>query len=105
MTELTRRQTAMPPPDNAMVLRPIETMPPRLKNGRGLMLYGIHVADSGREGSYVAGDHWWAIAVWDIWRPKTHAPRWVFAVNGEPLDWGEPTHFTELKPPASGDGA
>lgn len=82
-----------------MALLPIGMMPEDLKNGRGLMLYGRHADDSGREGSFRKGDHWWAIAVWDIWRPKTHAPRWVYALSGEPLTWGEPTHYCELKPP------
>lgn len=100
MTEITRRQTASPAADNVMVLQPIATMPAEMKkNGRGLLLHGRHLHDSGREGDYVAGDYWWAIGLWDIWRPR-FGQRWVFALNGAPLDaWGEPTHWAELKLP------
>jgi hypothetical protein len=81
-----------------MELRPIAEMPPELKNGRGLMLYGRHATDSGREGGFRKGDHWWAIAVWNVWREASRQ-RWVYALNGEPLIWGEPTHYCELKAP------
>jgi hypothetical protein len=81
----------------AMIWRPIAELPPELKNGRGLLVYGLHEHDSGREGGFQKGDHWWAIALWDVWR-KTD--RWVYALSGLPISWGEPTHFCELEPPA-----
>jgi hypothetical protein len=86
------------PSEGEMALLPIETMPPELKNGRGLMLYGRHANDSGRGDGFRKGDHWWAIAVWDVWR-EAMKERWVYALNGEPLSWGEPTHYCEMKPP------
>lgn len=86
-----------------MQFRPIAELPAELKNGRGLLLYGHHDDDSGREGSFKRGDRWWAIALWDVWWQRnpwaSSGPRWVFALNGHPLEWGEPTHFCELEPP------
>ncbi len=94
-----------------MRLKPMLLMPPELTDGRGLMLYGRHVADSGREGGFKRGDHWWAIALWNVWWQRgpwvNDGPCWCFSLNGRPLRYGfangegplEPTHFCELEPP------
>lgn len=91
-----------------MILRPIEQMPEELKDGRGLLLYGRHEHENPdtRPNRWRKGDHWWAIALWDVWRPHpAHdtRPRWVFALDGRPLDWGAPTHYCELELPVYGE--
>ena len=70
--------------------QPIETAP---RDGFGFLAYGRHDTDNGLH--WQAGDHWWAIIQWDIWRePK----RWVFGKDGTST-WSEPTHWMPLPLP------
>lgn len=97
------------------------------KDGRAFLLFGIHDAESVRrldapvQRGIVAGDHWWAIGLWDVWRaipPPKHfanpdeeaaSPRiyvgadhlWVFAKDGVPL-WTPPLAWCELTVPNPG---
>lgn len=64
------------------------------EDGHGVLAYGRHVADNGPKWS--AGDHWYAIVVFDLWREPR---KWVFAKDGTDL-WSEPTHWLDLTPPA-----
>jgi hypothetical protein len=81
--------------------QPIEIAP---KDGSAFLAYGRHThrpkdAQRGVE----AGDHWWAIILWDIWRPEEDGGRaWVFAKDGN-YTWSAPTHWMPLPdPPAQG---
>lgn len=77
----------------AVQWRPIDTAP---KDGTAFLAYGIHTGSpSDAQRGVKAGDHWWAIILWDVWR--THN-RWVFAKDGAPT-WSEPTHWKALEPP------
>lgn len=75
-----------------MIWQPIATAP---KDGTAMLGFGIHVespADAQR--GVKAGDYWWAIMVWDIWRTKV---QWVFSKDGKPT-WSIPTHWMPLPP-------
>lgn len=67
------------------------------RTGIGILAYGLHEKDAPARASpqVKAGDHWWAIILWDVWR-ESHG--WVFAKDGQPT-WSEPTHWCELDPP------
>jgi Protein of unknown function (DUF551) len=76
--------------------RPIETAP---KDGFGFLAYGRHKYGDGRKAPnrVKAGDHFWAIIQWDVWR-EDH--RWVFGKDGSAVsDWGDPTHWMPLPEP------
>ncbi len=80
--------------------QPIETAP---KDGNAFLAYGIHTGSPpDAQRGVVAGDHWWAIILWDVWRPAVEwakAPaRWVFAKDGKPT-WSEPTYWMALPEP------
>jgi hypothetical protein len=71
------------------------------KDGFGILAFGIHDRDSppGASRQVKAGDHWWAILVWDDWRDAAHGgERWVFAKDGAPA-WSAPLYFVELTVP------
>lgn len=68
------------------------------QDGRGFLAYGRHARDEGRPGRYKAGDHWWAILQWDIWR-EPH--QFVFAKDGAPFDWGDILAWAKLDVPGS----
>jgi hypothetical protein len=76
---------------------PFESYP---TDGQGFLAFGLHDDDSGRAGGWVKGDHFWAIAQWDIWREPHQL---VFGKDGAPL-WKDPTHFQVLLPPKLSDG-
>jgi hypothetical protein len=74
--------------------QPFENAP---KDGFGFLAYGRHAEGSGRVGSYEAGDHWWAIIQWDVWR-EPH--QFVFGKDGRPIaDWGKPLFWKPLDIP------
>lgn len=78
---------------------PIDTAP---KDGSAFLAYGRHTdsPESAQRG-VKAGDHWWAIILWDVWRE----PAWVFAKDGTST-WSQPTHWLPLPaPPESGCSA
>jgi len=66
------------------------------RDGRGFLAYGRHTADQppGAAHGVRAGDHWYAILVFDIWRP---AGGFVFAKDGAPA-WEGAIGWTELSP-------
>lgn len=78
--------------------RPIETAP---KDGSGILAYGRHTGSPpGAARGVKAGDHWWAIIQWDIWRaPENGGQRWVFCKDGTPA-WSEPMQWQLLEPPS-----
>lgn len=78
--------------------RTIETAP---KDGAAILGYGRHVdSPSDAQRGVVAGDHWWAIMLWDVWRDSglAQSHRWVFAKDGA-RTWSEPTHWMPLPDP------
>ena len=79
--------------------RPIESAP---KDGSAFLAYGVHTGSPlDAQKGVVAGDHWWAIILWDKWRE----PQWVFSKDGKPT-WTLPTYWRPLPtpPPAEGEG-
>jgi hypothetical protein len=75
--------------------QPIETAP---KDGNAALFYGRHTGSPpDAQRGVVAGDHWWGILLWDIWR-RDRPGMWVFAKDGNP-PWSEPTHWMPLPPP------
>jgi Protein of unknown function (DUF551) len=84
--------------------RDIATAP---RDGTAVLCFGIHdhsPIDAQR--GVKAGDHWWAIMLWDIWRAKAYADednRWVFAKDGATA-WSKPTHWQPLPDPPSAGG-
>ena len=74
--------------------RPIDLAP---LDGSAFLAYGIHDTDDppGAQRGVKAGDHWWAILLWDIWRTPN---QFVFAKDGS-LPWSEPTRFQPLPSP------
>jgi len=90
-----------------MAWQPIETAP---TDGNAVLGYGRHTGSPpDAQRGVVAGDHWWAIMLWDIWRPSHTAPwhdsRWVFAKDGA-RTWSEPTHWMPLpEPPTDREAA
>lgn len=74
--------------------RPIERAP---KDGSAFLAYGVHDRDApaGASREVKAGDHWWGIILWDVWRG---APKFVFSKDGA-ATWSEPTHWQPLLPP------
>lgn len=73
---------------------------PWVTQGGAVLTYGVHTeyAPPGASKQVKPGDHWFAIALLDIWRtPPPH--KWVFAKDGTPL-WSNPTHWKYLQPPA-----
>jgi hypothetical protein len=80
--------------------QPIETAP---RDGSAFLAYGRHTGSPpDAQRGVVTGDHWWAIILWDKWRPAREPPgmtaQWVFAKDGKPT-WSPPTHWMELPPP------
>lgn len=73
---------------------PWRSMASAPQDGSGLLLFGLHDRDAppGASPQVRAGDGWWAIALWDVWRG---APAWVFAKDGAPV-WSEPVCWQEL---------
>lgn len=76
------------------------------KDGTAVLLYGRHVVDAppGASRQVKAGDHWWSIALFDVWRPPEDGGRcWVFAKDGQHT-WSDPTHWLPLpSPPETSD--
>jgi hypothetical protein len=75
------------------------------KDGFGRLFYGIHDHDAppGASQEVKAGDHWWCILQWDLWREHPNGRRaawagWVFAATGQPA-WSEPLRVCDLTPP------
>jgi hypothetical protein len=95
--ELGRAQA--PAPD----WQPIATAP---KNGIAILGFGVHVGSPpDAQRGVQAGDYWWAIMLWDIWRTPDAGnwgvqSRWVFAKDGTPT-WSQPTHWMPLPAPPS----
>lgn len=76
---------------DAMQWRPIAEAP---KDGSAFLGYGVHDHDAplGASREVKAGDHWWGIILWDVWRG---APKFVFSKDGA-TTWSAPTHFIPL---------
>lgn len=74
--------------------RPIESAP---RDGSAFLGYGVHDHDAplGASREVKAGDHWWGIILWDIWRG---APKFVFSKDGA-ATWSAPTYWRPLPPP------
>lgn len=82
--------------------QPIEAAP---RDGNAFLAFGIHTrAPIDAQRGVKAGDHWWAILLWDVWRDEAYTAfdiRWVFAKDGAP-PWSMPTHWMPLpEPPAA----
>ena len=79
--------------------QPIETAP---KDGSAFLAYGVHDHEGHTAAGRITwdiGDHWWAIILWDTWRPNL-GKRWVFSKDGF-ATWSAPTHWMPLpEPPA-----
>ena len=81
--------------------QPIETAP---KDGTAILGFGIHSGSPpDAQRGVRAGDYWWAIILWDIWRNPDRAgwgerSLWVFAKDGTPT-WSHPTHWMPLRKP------
>jgi hypothetical protein len=74
----------------------IDTAP---RDGTAFLAYGKHTGSPPTaQRGVVEGDHWWAIALWDIWRVGEQPKRWVFAKDGYPT-WSDPTHWMPLPEP------
>ena len=75
--------------------RPFDSAP---RDGTGFLAYGRHTCDrlQGDRVNWRAGDHWWAILVFDIWRIEK---QFVFAKDGT-LPWSEPLLWQPLQVPA-----
>lgn len=93
------------------------------RTGQGFLLFGIHDhrsihrLDAHVQRGIVAGDHWWAIGQWDVWREEPGYElysadvvtdrmvrpdhRWVFCKDGVPL-WTSPLAWCELTVPNPG---
>jgi hypothetical protein len=70
--------------------QPIETAP---KDGSAILCFGIHDhSPEDAQRGVRAGDHWWAIMLWDVWR---NPPKWVLAKDGS-TTWSNPTHWMPL---------
>ncbi len=66
------------------------------KNGTAIYAYGIHTGSPlGAARGVKAGDDWWAILVWDVWRPSGG---WVFSKDGTPA-WSQPACFQPIVKP------
>lgn len=76
---------------------PMEAAP---RDGSAILAFGLHATDNppGAWQGVKAGDHWWSVLVWDVWRPPPEGQRWVFSKGGEP-PWGEPLCFCRMKLP------
>jgi hypothetical protein len=69
---------------------PIESAP---KDGSAILGFGTHVGTPHEEQrGVVAGDWWWAIMLWDVWR---NPHQWVFSKDGSPT-WSAPSHWMPL---------
>ncbi len=79
--------------------QPIETAP---KDGSAFLAYGVHTGSpTDAAKGVVAGDHWWGIILWDIWREmRGTEDRWCFSKDGKPT-WSAPTHWMPLPDPPS----
>jgi len=77
--------------------QPIESAP---RDGSAILAYGRHTGSPpDAQRGVVAGDHWWAIILWDVWRSSLkETKRWVFAKDGE-ATWSAPTNWMELPAP------
>lgn len=86
--------------------RDIATAP---KDGTAVLGYGLHTGSpSDAQRGVKAGDHWWAIMLWDVWRHLVPAgwgdqSLWVFAKDGKPA-WSLPTHWQPLPAPPADPG-
>ena len=81
--------------------KPINTAP---KDGSAFLAYGRHThSPKDAQRGVKAGDHWWAIILWDIWRTDEDSGRdaWVFAKDGK-CTWSQPTHWLPLPSPPVG---
>lgn len=81
-------------PLRPLPFRPIAAAP---RDGTGILAYGLHDRDDapGAACGVRAGDHWFAILLWDRWR-EPHG--WVFSKDGMPA-WTPPLAFCDLEPP------
>lgn len=70
------------------------------KDGVAFLAYGRHTGSpSDAQRGMEAGDHWWAIIQWDVWRPyEDGGRRWVFCKDGAPL-WSSPLAWCALEVP------
>ena len=68
------------------------------RDGIGFLAYGVHDHEfrTGDRIHWRAGDHWWGILVFDIWREPGE---FVFAKDGA-LPWSEPLCWQPLTVPA-----
>lgn len=86
---------------NSTAWQPIDTAP---KDGTAVLGYGRHShSPPDAQRGVKAGDHWWAIMLWDCWRHPDQAgwgerSLWVFAKDGKPI-WSRPTHWMSLPEP------
>lgn len=81
--------------------QPISTAP---KDGTAVLGFGIHSGPQpDAQRGVKAGDYWWAIMLWDVWRNPDagswgEKSLWVFAKDGKPT-WSHPTHWMPLPEP------
>lgn len=71
------------------------------RDGTAYEVYGLHEQDDppGAQRGIEKGDHFWAIALFDVWRDAASGGQeWVFSLNGKPL-WGKPLMFRYLTIP------
>ena len=71
------------------------------KDGTAFLAYGRHDhSPADAQHGVVAGDHWWAIILWDVWRDSGMAQtkRWVFAKDGAKV-WSDPLFWQTLEIP------
>ena len=89
--------------DSKPLWRLLETA--TLGDGEAVLLYGRHTQDAPPGASHQtrAGDHWWCIGLYDIWRTTENGGQcWVFAKDGQ-RTWSEPTHWMPIHPPRGAD--
>lgn len=81
--------------------QPIETAP---KDGSAVLGFGLHSGPQpDAQRGVKAGDYWWAIMLWDVWRNPDaggwgEKSLWVFAKDGKPT-WSHPSHWMPLPDP------
>jgi hypothetical protein len=77
------------------------------RDGSAFLAYGRHTERSAKrrdvQQGVQAGDHWWAIILWDVWRRhliQLDHPglQWVFSKDGSPV-WSTPLRWMPLTVP------
>lgn len=79
-------------------LRALEWLPMSSapKDGTAFLAYGKHThSPPDAQRGVKAGDHWWAIILWDVWREPQ---QFVFSKDGAPV-WSEPQCWRPLLAP------